>query len=69
MDLRSEESVSLVTWESMRLGRWEVAIGLSKMSSPAPEPSSTTTATAITLISEEIAAVREAITEESLAGA
>ena len=33
-DLRSEESVSLVTWESMRLGRWEAAIGSSKMSSP-----------------------------------
>ncbi|GMY37394.1 hypothetical protein FCV25MIE_32637 [Fagus crenata] len=39
-DLRSEESVSLVTSKSMRLGRWEAAIGSLKMSSLAPELSS-----------------------------
>jgi hypothetical protein len=33
-DLRSKESVSLLTWELMRLGRWKAAIGSSKMSSP-----------------------------------
>ena len=31
MDRRFEELVSLVTWESVRLGRWEAAIGSSKM--------------------------------------
>ena len=34
MDRRFEELVSLVTWESVRLGRWEAAIRSSKMSSP-----------------------------------